>query len=194
MPSTPKIPRETILETAYSLLIQGGASEVTIKSIAAQLGCSTQPISWQFGNMDNFRAELLEYCIDRVSSHFYFQDGNAEAILDHIVSGYIDLALDTPNLYHYLYMGDLDGTKMGTLARSLHGSSLERLQQLVADHCGVSLAAAARCTRDLELYVHGIASYIATGFIVMPKDEIMDMTRAAYHAFVVREQQTAALS
>lgn len=189
MPSSPKIPRETILETSFQLLVQGGFQEVTIKNIAAQLNCSTQPISWQFGSMDNLRKELLDYCIDRVSAHFYFQGEDADAILDHIVSGYIDLALETPNLYHYLYMGDLDGAKMGALARSLHESSLEKLQRLAAETYGISPAASIRCIRDLELYVHGIASYIATGFITLTKDEIMDMTRAARRAFVAREQQ-----
>lgn len=189
MPSNPKIQRETILETAFLILVQDGFREVTIKNVAAQLGCSTQPISWQFGNMENFRAELLDYCIDRVSAYFFFEEGSAESIVEHIVSGYIDLAMDTPNLYHYLYMGDLDGAKMGALARSLHGSSLDTLQRIVAETYGISYAAAQRCMRDLELYVHGVAAYAATGFITLSKDEIMDMTRSAHRAFVAREQQ-----
>ena len=43
MPSSPKIPRETILKHALDMLIQDGYPSINIKSLAQRIGCSTQP-------------------------------------------------------------------------------------------------------------------------------------------------------
>ena len=63
MPSSPKIPKETILQHALEMLIQDGYASINIKALAARIGCSTQPISWHFGNMENFRNALTEYAL-----------------------------------------------------------------------------------------------------------------------------------
>ena len=47
MPTSPKIPKETILQYALDMLIQDGYSSINIKTLAKRIGCSTQPISWQ---------------------------------------------------------------------------------------------------------------------------------------------------
>ena len=56
-----KITREMILEAAYELLDESGIGGVAIKQIAAKLGCSTQPVSWQFGSMSELKKELYSY-------------------------------------------------------------------------------------------------------------------------------------
>ena len=55
MPRSVQITKEKILTAALDVLIREGYSAVSIKSIARELNCSTQPIAWQFGNMDNMR-------------------------------------------------------------------------------------------------------------------------------------------
>ena len=59
-----QIPKEKILETALQLLIRDGHEAITIKAVAKELGTSTQPISWTFGNMENFRTALAEYALN----------------------------------------------------------------------------------------------------------------------------------
>ena len=53
-----------ILDTALQLIISEGYKAVTIKRLAKELGCSTQPISWQFGGMDEFRLALADYAME----------------------------------------------------------------------------------------------------------------------------------
>ena len=56
-----QVTKEMILEAAYKLLDESGLGAVGIKSIAASLGCSTQPVSWQFGSMTDLKKELMMY-------------------------------------------------------------------------------------------------------------------------------------
>ena len=65
-----KITKEKILDTALRLLIRDGYKKVTIKTIANEIGCSTQPISWTFGNMENFRIALAEYALQYVNKKY----------------------------------------------------------------------------------------------------------------------------
>ena len=90
MPSTPKVQKEIILKTAFELLLCEGYGAINIKTVAQQLGCSTQPISRQFGSMDGFRKELLEYGIEQLGSFFSME---GERVSD-IVAG-IESELDT---------------------------------------------------------------------------------------------------
>lgn len=77
MPSSPKVQKETILQTAYEMLLRDGYGGINIKTIANELGCSTQPISRQFGSMEGFRRELLFYCLDRMKTFFRPEGENA---------------------------------------------------------------------------------------------------------------------
>ena len=60
MPRQVQITKDRILKAAMDVLIRDGFSAVNIKSVAKELGCSTQPIAWQFGNMDNMRKALAK--------------------------------------------------------------------------------------------------------------------------------------
>ena len=55
------ISREMILEAALKILIRDGYAAVNVKTIAKELGCSTQPVVWHFENMEGLRAALSEY-------------------------------------------------------------------------------------------------------------------------------------
>ena len=55
------ISRDMILEAALKILISDGYAAVNIKTIASEIGCSTQPVVWHFENMDGLRQALSEY-------------------------------------------------------------------------------------------------------------------------------------
>lgn len=54
MPSSPKIPKETILKHALEMLIQDGYSSINIKTLAKKIGCSTLTdfmAFWEYGKL-----------------------------------------------------------------------------------------------------------------------------------------------
>ena len=189
MPSAPKIQKETILETAFKILIRDGYEEVNIKNVAKELDCSTQPISWQFGGMDNFRKELLQYCVTIIDAKFSIGKENAEQMVDSIVATYIDLVYDTPNLYKYLYMDGGMVNQMGDLTRTMRTGNKGEIIDLLAKELDISIEAAMHYLMNVEFYVHGIAAYVASGFISLSKEEAMNMICTAREAFRIKECQ-----
>ncbi len=184
MPSAPKIQKADIIETAFNILINEGYGEVNIKNVAKRLNCSTQPISWQFGNMDNFRNALLEYCIAYVKKGFVIKPDKIDNIIDGIAERYIDLALDTPNLYKYLYMGGYAGEKMRSIAEGMRYEQSNEIIDMLKVEYPISNQAAWEYLENFEFYVHGLASYVSTGFASISKQEAMKKIRSINTALI----------
>lgn len=53
MPAKKQVTKEMILGAALRVLMEGGTEAVNVKSLAAELGCSTQPIYLSFDNIKN---------------------------------------------------------------------------------------------------------------------------------------------
>ena len=97
-----QITRAQILQAGLELIEREGAAAVQIKRLAASLGCSTQPILWQFGSMEAYRQALFQYAVEAVRQRI--KPKGADAVLDfwRIGATYVDLAVDTPQLLRYL--------------------------------------------------------------------------------------------
>ena len=65
MPAKKQVTKEMILGAALRVLMEGGTEAVNVKSLAAELGCSTQPIYLSFDNMDALRKELIPTAVNK---------------------------------------------------------------------------------------------------------------------------------
>ena len=102
MPSSPKIPKEMILEHALKMLIRDGYESINIKALAKEIGCSTQPISWHFGNMDGLRSELSDYARNHLINKLFNMQKNAVLSFLDLGLNYLNVAFDEPNLFKYI--------------------------------------------------------------------------------------------
>lgn len=106
MPTTPKIGKDKILEAALQMVIEEGKDSINIKSLAAYLGCSTQPISWHFGGMEQLRQELSRAAVDFVARKLTSAFDDKKYIFEHLGLMIIDLAFDMPNLMEFFIYDD----------------------------------------------------------------------------------------
>jgi len=179
-----QISKEVILEAAFQMLLREGYSSINIKTLAQEIGCSTQPIAWHFGNMEGLRTALLEYCLAFLKDRFSTQGEHVSEILEGIATRYMELAFDYPNLYKYLYMSEHDGEKMGKLAHSLRAENEENVVQMIEKEHGISKESAEKYLMNLQLYVHGIASFAVTKMSFSSKEAVMKMIHEANDAFL----------
>ena len=59
MPPKIKITKEEIIQTALELFKKEGDGAINARSIAAALGCSTQPIFSNFASMEELRSAVI---------------------------------------------------------------------------------------------------------------------------------------
>ena len=57
MPPKTKITRDMVAQAALDAARQGGLDAVSARTVAARLGCSTQPVLYQFATVEELRRE-----------------------------------------------------------------------------------------------------------------------------------------
>ena len=102
MPAKKQVTKEMILGAALRVLMEGGTEAVNVKSLAAELGCSTQPIYLSFDNMDALRKELIPTAVNKFVELMQKECGSTRVHLYGIE--YICLARQQPELFRFLFM------------------------------------------------------------------------------------------
>lgn len=179
-----QISKEMILEKAFQLLVREGYTNINIITLAKEIGCSTQPIAWQFGNMDRLRTELLEYCLEFLKNYYSVAGDNASSVLESIAGRYVELAMDYPNLYKYIYISEHEGEKMGQIIKSLRAKNQDKILCMVQEEYGISYEQAKEYMMNLQIYVHGIASFAVTKVEFPSKEVVMNMIHRVNQTFI----------
>ena len=165
-----QIPKEKILETALQLLIREGHEAITIKAVAKELGTSTQPISWTFGNMENFRTALAEYALDYANQKMHSDSDEPMEAYGKVGMGYIDMALDEPNLIRFLRSDEKRLQGSGGLGGSFDENAKADRQKALAGQYGCTEEEAGKFMLNMIIYTQGLVSMILSGGIHIERE------------------------
>lgn len=175
MPSSPKIPKELILENALTMLIREGYAALNIKALAKEIGCSTQPISWHFGNMGGLREALAQEALSYANQKLTPQSENfIEAFLQ-IGFAYANMAFDEPNLFRFIYMGESKQYCQGGFSSILADKGNAALIEGLSKNLHADKNEVGKFVQRMVIYTHGIASLIAVGVLQGTKEEVYKM-------------------
>ena len=175
-----RITKEMILQASYELLDESGINAVAIKSIAARLGCSTQPVSWQFGSMTELRKELYYYAADKLYDNLAEETAGKNAIDAFFTSGirYISNACDHPNVFRFVNVDN----PLSTIGESIYGNASIFAQQfdeesakLFAEEYDLPPQVIGEMIRDVVIYTHGLAVLMIFDNYKLPKEEACKM-------------------
>ncbi len=169
-----------ILEAAYELLEEAGIGAVAIKSIAAKLGCSTQPVSWHFGSMTELRKELYQYAGMKLFADLPGKMQGKEAVEAFFISGvhYISCACDHPNVFRFVNVDDpLDtiGERLGDDKSIFSRQFDEDAAKMLAAQYKMPEEKIGSVVRDIVIYTHGLAVMMMFDNYRLPKEEACKM-------------------
>lgn len=175
MPSSPKIKKEDMLQAALDIVVEEGYAALNIKAVAKKLGCSTAPISWQFGGMDGLREELIPFAEQYMENTYYSLNENEFATFEQRGKGTIDLALDQPNLFRFLYMGDRNQLlSTGFAIQTETGNGNHEFMKM-AQELGITSEQAVDFVMTMMVYTQGMATLIASGIVRDTKENMYRM-------------------
>lgn len=97
MPPKKRIFKEDILEASIGVIRKQSASALTVRNIAAELQCSTQPIYSEFQNLDCLKKELYKYASEKYL-RFSFTNYKELAI------AFLSFAKKEKELFKFLYL------------------------------------------------------------------------------------------
>lgn len=155
-----KFTKEEMVNAALQVVRLNGIDRLTAKTMADELGTSTQPIFTAFGSMDTVRQEVYDSAIRLYDK--YTTAGLKEKIpFLGVGMQYIRFAWDEPELYRFLFLTRTQNNKYSAM------TAMRRLQALVRPTLmnvyHITAEEADIYFRDLWFVVHSLSTLIVTG-------------------------------
>ena len=165
MPKKPTTTKEAMIEGAFQLIREKGHEALTVRNLASFLGCSTQPIMYQFPNTDTLR-DLTYQKADAYHSAYILAAGD----LLEIGLRYIRFAEEEPQLFRFLFQsGRFSGLSLEDLIRA---PEVAGVLSAVSAEEALTPEDAAAFFEPLAAVVHGYASLIANNAMKYDPDAI----------------------
>lgn len=171
MPRETSITKKMVIDAAFEIVRKNGFHTLTARSIAKQLGCSTQPIYWIYENMDVLKQDVIEKIIAYLTEKIHSFNKTGRPFLDFGI-GYIQTAYNEPMLFKLIYFDNILNLKFTDIT-----PEKEMIEIMRKDECTANLT-------DEECYhiavkswvfAYGLASLHATGMMVYNEEKIEKM-------------------
>ena len=176
MPATKRIDKEMILSSALALLEREGSAAVNARSVAMELGCSTQPIYVSFASMD----ELMEALFAKGQSIYMEYAGKGFKEYGNyfvgFLMGFAKFAKDHPKVYRYVYL------ERPNQNRADEKAFQDWVIDLLINKIGYDEKVAKHFYLHASVYAHGVAGQIATGRGTWDMPTIEEMIKEEYEA------------
>lgn len=182
MPPKVKVTKEDIINAAAHVIRENGASALNARAVAARLGASTQPIFSHYHTMEALRADVISYANELYQS-FLQRDMTSGEYPVYKASGiaYIRFAREEKELFKLLFMRDRSREE---IPQNL--DEVKPILQIIQKNTGLSEQDAFLFHLEMWVYVHGIATMIATSYLEWNGDMISKMLTDSYEGLKAR--------
>lgn len=167
MPPRAKITKEMIVNAGFETVRREGEKSLNVRKIAAELGCSTQPVMYSYPTVEKLREDILERAGEYHTEYIIKSSmGKSEPMLG-IGLSYIRFAQEERNLFRFIFQsGSLSDISFGDMvAQNVPEPVIASLQM----QSGISGEEAMEVFTALFISVHGFASLVANN--ALPYDE-----------------------
>ncbi len=181
MPPKFKFTRNEITNAALNLTRKAGPDGLTARALAEELGCSVKPIFGLFKNMEEVQGAVLTAAQDLYQSYLA-REMAAGKYPPYKASGmgYIRFAREEKELFKLLFMCDRKGEPPEP------GKEMEVILPLIMKNTGLSREKAELFHLELWIFVHGIASMVATSYLDWEMEMVSDVLTDAYMGLKAR--------
>lgn len=157
MPPKVRITLEMIQQAAFQLVRESGIDALNARSVAAKLGCSTQPVMYHFETIEELRRTVYGMA-DAFHTEYLMQLDMENPVLS-LGRNYIRFAVREPHLFRFLFQsGQFSGMNLNAL---LDAPELMPMLQLTAAAGKRTAAEAKLLFRKMFIVAHGYACLLA---------------------------------
>lgn len=166
-----QISKEDLLSAGVRIIIRSGYSALTVKTLAAEAGCSTQPILWSFGSMENYRAELQSFAFQYLKNKMNIPTSSAMMGFGYVGLAWLDTAIDEPNLLSYLFSTNLFANEDCGVNKVLLEKTDDAMAQAIAAQLGTEVQAVNSIMMTLKLFSLGMMNLLVGGSLKITKQQ-----------------------
>lgn len=178
MPPKIRTSKEMIVEAGYTIADMRGIEQVNCRAIAAELGCSTQPVFSRFPNMDELKEEVFIYACNQLEQSIFeqYEAGDGDSIIEISVAALTGLAKEHRNLFNLIYLSDHRTEKAFVDEREKYQTNKNIIQELMTKY-RLDYDRAKIIFERISLLTHGICTVIATTTMEYTIDQVIRIVK-----------------
>jgi len=176
MPPKHKFTREQIIAVALDVIRESGMSALTARGLAAKMGSSAKPIFGLFQNMEEVQSEVINSANTLYQSYIQ-RSMNDKKYPPYKASGmaYIQFAKEEKELFKLLFMRDRTKEDIEENRDEIHP-----ILEIIMTNLGLNEDKAVQFHLEMWIFVHGIATMLATSYLNWDMDFISETLTDAY--------------
>ena len=188
MPRKLMFTRGEIIDAALSITRQKGFGAVSARALGERLGTSSRPVFSLFENMEEVQQTVLQ-AADEVYQDYLKEHMAGKQYPPYKASGmaYIQFAKEERELFKLLFMRDRSREKIQE-----NKESIRPLLQLLQKNLGIGEEQAYLFHLEMWIYVHGIATMVATSYLNWDEEFVSKVLTDAYQGlskhFIIERQ------
>lgn len=179
MPAKVRYDQETLISAALNIVRKKGMEGLNARSIAQEMGCSTQPIYRALKSMEALRQAVLEKGMAFFEA--YIRERCAGQDQPYLRSGlaYLSFAREEAPLFRVLFMRE---RTLNEQLSAVKDATFDANVRMVSAQLGYSREKALAFHYQSYIFVHGLASMLATGFLRYDEEELRGLLGGQYRA------------
>ncbi len=163
MPPKAKITKKMITEAGLNIVREEGEDALSVRRVAAQLNCSTQPVMYHYKTVEELKADVYAAADDLHTGFIMMPDENTPNPMLSIGLRYILFAQEEKHLFRFLFQS---GRFNSRSFRQIVGSDETGVMiKPLCESTGLNEEQAKEAFETLFICVHGAASMIANNDI-----------------------------
>lgn len=164
-----RIKREDIIKGTIKYIKTNGIENLSARTLARSIKCSTQPLFKQFENMEDLKSTVFKD-VNKLHKS-YLEKGRDRHQIPFIGIGlaYIDFAKKEPNLFRFLFLSS--NTKCNNILDMVESGEGKEYIELIKTTTGIPDELSKQLYINIWLIIHGIACMTSTDKSAISEEE-----------------------
>ena len=178
MPPKARITRDMILDAAFDLVRAEGQEALNVRTLARRLGCSTQPILYNFPTMEDLKDAVYRRADEFHTASILPRGGEGPDAMLELGLNYVRFGHEEKHLFRFLFESNrFGGMDMNALLR---GPGVKELVVILADGLGCPAAEAQKVFLTFFAVALGLASLLCNNAMEYDETECAGMLETVF--------------
>ena len=181
MPPKVRITKKMVEDASFEIVRSQGHENLNARTIAEYLGCSTQPVLYNFKTVDEIR-EAAYTIADVYHTDFIMPKETDENPMLALGMNYVRFGHEEKNLFCFLFQTDkFGGMNVDTLMRD---PNLSGILEVMAAGLGCGPEEAREMFLTFFCAAHGLASLLANNSMAYEEEQCRKMLKGVFHGMI----------
>ena len=173
-----QITREMITEAAISVIREGGIENFSVRSVAAKLQCSTQPVLYYYDTVKELKAAAYQRAAAFHTEYLLHPRSDKTDSLLAMGLNYIEFAKEEMYLFRFLFQSGM--ILEHSLSEMITADDMVPVLDAMQKEMQLSYEDTKKVFLTLALCVHGYASLIANNSLAFDEAAIVSQLQHVY--------------